>query len=923
VPGPIAGQSTGTPTWPGDAPRFFIERITSVLDNTTETALSARPEDLCAPAAGRSATGEPAPPCRTDAGSKPPVAVLIGRFQSLEEPVLPPHFRFAVFDDATGETLFHTVRSRALATNFLRQIDGDASLLALVRARSSGFVDLDYHGTSIRAFVQPVAEDVPWTLVVYRGRELEDTVGVMAVSLTTVNTIGAWTLLLAVLGALWLVRGRESVIRLWPWRSCGLPQLEAARRGLLILAASAAVILGVLAFVWPRASGLAAMATLVAAPIVLAWAARHGARPGRPAIAGHALTETGEERTPLAVTVLLLIVVVAVLPATGWYQYQRVELSAGLGDYLRDETLAAIETRCARHREYARRYKRPFGDIATSDLGGSGLWDGAFDHGWTLAPVEDGAEQRARAEPLSQICSAFSDAGAHRERIVRALDFEAREGGRAGAPLVRGMAGFSLLAEELFERSSGIMPRRDLRSTGAVFEALVEPERTGFLGRLDLGTFVLLAFVLIVGGAFAGAVVVSLIDRIIGVKLRLALLPEARLDRLPTSWVSQDAVPLRACALHRSDALTEALVAQLVDARFGSARYARFVSGDEGRVVWDVAQRERLRPAPVPAEEETDDDADAVPAAARPVLYVVDGLERMLLEEAARDTLLRELERLVAADASILLCTRVMPGFWLARMSESVAGDVVNVSRRAALTTRWAHVIGPFDVRRLSDGLGDREASFERALETHEARWRGDPEFAAVRDLMLAEAEANPELLDLAAGVTRQVTQPDFAAPGSRANSALQRFAAVAAGNFHEIWAASTREERLQLYALARGGFVNPTETVVLSSLANRGLVSIDGIVQLRSRAFGNFVVNDLVHDALLAWRDEGHGNVWRSIWPPIVILVVLAMAFFVSSTPEALAPLAALLAAGLGAVPVVNSLLRSVREFKGAGDGG
>jgi hypothetical protein len=90
--------------------------------------------------------------------------------------------------------------------------------------------------------------------------------------------------------------------------------------------------------------------------------------------------------------------------------------------------------------------------------------------------------------------------------------------------------------------------------------------------------------------------------------------------------------------------------------------------------------------------------------------------------------------------------------------------------------------------------------------------------------------------------------------------------------------------------------------------------------VQLRSRAFGNFVVNDLVHDALLAWRDEGHGNVWRSIWPPIVILVVLAMAFFVSSTPEALAPLAALLATGLGAVPVINSLLRSFRDLKGAG---
>lgn len=113
---------------------------------------------------------------------------------------------------------------------------------------------------------------------------------------------------------------------------------------------------------------------------------------------------------------------------------------------------------------------------------------------------------------------------------------------------------------------------------------------------------------------------------------------------------------------------------------------------------------------------------------------------------------------------------------------------------------------------------------------------------------------------------------------------------------------------------------VNPAEANVLSSLANRGLITTGGIINLRSRAFGIFIARDLVHDELLAWRDEGHGNLWRSIWPPIVLLVILAMAFFVSSTPEVLAPLAALLAAGLGVVPVLNSLLRSLREARGGG---
>ena len=77
---------------------------------------------------------------------------------------------------------------------------------------------------------------------------------------------------------------------------------------------------------------------------------------------------------------------------------------------------------------------------------------------------------------------------------------------------------------------------------------------------------------------------------------------------------------------------------------------------------------------------------------------------------------------------------------------------------------------------------------------------------------MLDEALANPGLLELAAAVTRQVGDPAFVARGSREQAALRRFVAGGASYFHELWSASTREERLQLYALAKGGYVNPSE---------------------------------------------------------------------------------------------------------------
>jgi hypothetical protein len=218
------------------------------------------------------------------------------------------------------------------------------------------------------------------------------------------------------------------------------------------------------------------------------------------------------------------------------------------------------------------------------------------------------------------------------------------------------------------------------------------------------------------------------------------------------------------------------------------------------------------------------------------------------------------------------------------------------------------------DVRRIRDRRELLERRFERELGDLAAGLQV-PE--SIRVQLEEEGVANPELLNLAAAVARNAATDGTLEAEIPTDVALRHFAAGAAGHFHELWATSSYEERLQLYSLANGGFANPTQTPVLSSLANRGLISIDGIVRLRSRAFGEFIRNDLSHDVLRAWRDVGDGNLWRSIWPPLVVIVVLALTFFVSSTPEALGPLAVVLAAGLGAVPVIGSVIRSLRDLR------
>ena len=100
---------------------------------------------------------------------------MIKRFQSLLAPVLPPHFGFAVFDDATGDVLHHSDVSRVLTENFFDEADRDPALLNLVQHRREGPLNANYVGKSHHFFVKPI-EGLPWTAVVFYERSFPQTI---------------------------------------------------------------------------------------------------------------------------------------------------------------------------------------------------------------------------------------------------------------------------------------------------------------------------------------------------------------------------------------------------------------------------------------------------------------------------------------------------------------------------------------------------------------------------------------------------------------------------------------------------------------------------------------------------------------------------------------------------------------------------
>ena len=840
---------------------YFVERIDSVVGGQVSTVLAIQTES-----------------------AETPVAAATAPLNSLDRAVPPQHVDFAVVDRKTGRTLFHSDDRLAMTTNFAEDAGGDPALWALLRSRTTDTIGLVYAGIPIRAHVRPLRPGMPWTLIVYRGHELEDRLTTVTTALSIFYTLFGLIVLGAVVGLLLLAVHWRA-----PDKLQGLPVTlgRAMATGARLLWPFAFRVGVVLVFLlvgsslalgpgppsnpwapwnpwtadggwnpWPLFPYFAVGSGVVAVSFLVLCAFR----PRRP-------TERVGHGAGTLWRVLALAVVLAglaVVPTWLAFGYHRAGLGAALNHYLVDRTLESV----ARAREEYRihRFK---------------------ERGLAVAPADDRTRYRNHEEP------------------------DPDESWMSAA--VRPLLASSRLSNELLLYSVLIRPAADnVASLHGAFATTFGYDVTWPMSQRDAGgLWVLSALLLVLIATLLGTTAYSLsaVCTIVGSRRGgLVKLPEAMCLLKNDDGGARDRGPLRAIVLCRNEADRQCLVEELKQRSSPHGRRIRTSELAQPRGVRWIPREATTREAPTGE-------------ATKEGLYIFDDLKEVLSDGADGRGLLEELQRLVDGGAAVLVWSRVVPDYRYSDRFRPVDRWFADRGDGPDRRERWARLALQFHSCVFNCSDDHHGKCFGRPVKESGASGRA---MSAVEEAMKKEAVADPALLRVAVDVIDRLKPQKHADDGQRRADhieglsagdaradAITAFRKGAASHFNQVWADSTQDERLQLLALASRGVVDSRRTAVLSSLMNRGLVKLDpdsNVVRLRSEALGEFITHDVDHGKLEAWRKEGEGGAWRFIWPPLVIGAVLGLVFLAMANPEMRRPM---LTALLGLAPAALPALR------------
>ena len=236
-------------------------------------------------------------------------------------------------------------------------------------------------------------------------------------------------------------------------------------------------------------------------------------------------------------------------------------------------------------------------------------------------------------------------------------------------------------------------------------------------------------------------------------------------------------------------------------------------------------------------------------------VIIITDLSAILMQDKSNKILLALLEAFMAQQLQVIMASNIVPSYWLKVLEQRIAQDPINGTGIVEKVYRWSVVLEKFDVLRSCDRQDKYSQDSLRVVE--------------------------------------------------RKNS-----------KFHQQWALCSFEEQSVLTSLADDDLVNRHNKEAIESLFYRGLIERDSNLKdqkelrIKDKAFKEFICNPYHKSSIKAWQNQGNSQLWTAVLPVILVIIVLAALFLVTTGSVVLQYSLSVMAGLVAAIPALSGIL-------------
>ena len=230
------------------------------------------------------------------------------------------------------------------------------------------------------------------------------------------------------------------------------------------------------------------------------------------------------------------------------------------------------------------------------------------------------------------------------------------------------------------------------------------------------------------------------------------------------------------------------------------------------------------------------------------VIFITD-FASIVLEDENKKSLLTLLETLVAQEVEIIMASNIVPAYWLKMQEQNIDQHLPSDTGMSMELYRWSQLLERFEV-------------------------------------IIEHSEKDKKIAD--------------STPPTR-------------DNFFKHWTLCSFEEQSVLSSLATNNLVNRHNAEAIDSLLVKDLIeqtpdlNFQKNLRIKDKAFVNFIDQHFHKSSANVWHKQGHDQLWSAILPVVLVFILLAVIFLVTTGTEALQYSLSVITALVAAIPTLS----------------